>query len=151
MRTYRFLVPALAVALAAPLTLADSKGHSQAIEYRGSLMEIYKWNMGPMGAMVKGDKPYDQTVFKARATDLNSAAHLDLLAGFPPGSDQGDDTEAKPEIWKDWDGFAAKYQDFKKATAELAAAAGGDLEAVKPKFAAVGKACKSCHESFRQD
>ena len=116
-----------------------------------NLMEIYKWNMDAMGPMAKGEEPFDKARFAALAKDLAGAAQLDLLSGFPKGSDQGD-TEAKPEVWQQWDQFKAKYGDFQKATGELsAAAAGGDLEAIKPKLGAVGKACKSCHEQFRQD
>lgn len=151
MRAHKLLVPALVLGLVSPLALSEGgPGKSQAIEYRHSVMEIYKWNMGPMGAMVKGERPYDKEAFKAHANDLNSAAHLDLLGGFPAGSEQGD-TEAKPAIWKEWDKFTGKYEAFRKASADLAAAAGEELDALKPKFAAVGKACKSCHESFRQD
>jgi cytochrome c556 len=142
------------VALAATLTLVAAAGptladsHSKAIDYRSSVMTVFKWNMGPMGDMVDGEIPYDKETFARHARDLAAAAHLDLLAGFPEGSDEGE-TDALPDIWLDWAGFQEKYQALKRATAELSDAAGGDLEAVKPKVATVGKACKSCHRAFK--
>lgn len=128
----------------------EKEGHAKAIGYRNSVMGVFKWNIGPMGKMVKGELPYDQAAFTRHAGDLAAAAHLDLLAGFPEGSDEGDDTDARSDIWMDWEGFVKKYEALKKASSELAeTASGGDLEAIKPKFGALGKACKSCHDAFK--
>jgi cytochrome c556 len=126
-------------------------GHAKAIDYRNSVMTVFKWNMGAMGAVLKGDKPYERESFKRQAQDLATAAHLDLLAGFPEGSDEGEDTEARSDIWMDWEGFQARYSDLKNATRELAetAAGSGGLEAIGPKFSAVGKTCKGCHDAFK--
>jgi len=135
--------------LAGPVA-ADGNGHSKAIDYRNSVMTLLKWNMGPMGAMLKGKIPYDKDTFAKHASDLAAAAHLDLLSGFPDGSDEGEDTSARTDIWMDWDGFEEKYAALKKASADLAGAAGsGNLDAIKPKFGAVGKSCKSCHDAFK--
>jgi cytochrome c556 len=87
-----------------------------------------------------------------------SASQIDQLAPqvpgwFPAGSgaEAGVKTEAKADIW-------AKPADFKTAASGFAAeahkfdtvAAGGDLNAVQAEFPTLGKACKTCHESFRQ-
>ena len=140
------LLGGMAVSSAA---LADSV--SKAVDYRNSVMSIYKWNMGAMGAVLKGEKPYDRDAFKKHAQDLASAAHLDLLAGFPEGSDESDDSSARMDIWMNWDDFEAKYADLKKATQELAqtAAGAGGMQAIGPKFGAVGKSCKGCHDAFK--
>ena len=128
----------------------EKEGHSKAIDYRNSVMTVFKWNIGPMGKMVKGEMPYDPTVFAHHAKDLAAATHLDLLPGFPEDSDEGEDTAARSDIWMDWEGFVEKYGALKKASTELAeTASGGDLEAIKPKFGALGKACKSCHDAFK--
>ncbi len=126
-------------------------GHSKAIDYRNSVMTVLKWNMGAMGAVLKGERPYDRDQFKRHAQDLAGAAHLDLLAGFPEGSDEGEDTDARMDIWMDWKGFEEKYADLKTASRDLAetAAGSGGLQAIGPKFGAVGKACKACHDSFK--
>jgi cytochrome c556 len=71
---------------------------------------------------------------------------LDL---FPPGT-LSENSRAKPEIWARWAEFSKHPAAVRKAAQELAVAAkGGDGEAVKVKFKALGEACKGCHESFR--
>ncbi len=128
----------------------EGHGHSKTIEYRHSIMTIYKWNVSAMAAMVKGDVPYDKDAFARHAADLSAAAHLDLLAGFPEGSDEGEDSSARTDIWMDWAGFKAKYEALTNASAELAEVAkSGELDAIKPRFGAVGKSCKSCHDAFK--
>jgi cytochrome c556 len=145
------LLSALAVTMALALPLAQAKGGSKAVDYRQSIMSIYKWNLDPMVAMVKGDQPFDQARFAALAKDLHRASQLDLPGGFPKGSDEGD-TDARPEVWSDGDGFKSQFGNFQQAAAALATAAeGGDLEAIKPKFGEVGKACKGCHDKYRAD
>ena len=145
------LTTALLAGTAGTANALASEGHSKAIDYRNSVMTVLKWNMGAMGAVMKGKQPYDREQFKRHAQDLATAAHLDLLAGFPEGSDEGEDTAARMDIWMDWDSFEAKYADLKKTSKALAetAAGSGGLEAIGPKFGAVGKACKACHDSYK--
>ena len=152
MQAKPFILSALLLGGVAGSTAALAEGgHSKAIDYRNSVMNVLKWNMGAMGAVLKGKQPYDQQQFKRYAQDLASAAHLDLLSGFPEGSDEGEDTSARMDIWMNWEDFEAKFADLKKASQELAqtAAGSGGLEAIGPKFGAVGKTCKGCHDAFK--
>jgi cytochrome c556 len=86
------------------------------------------------------------------------ARQIDQLAAqapswFPAGSgpEAGVKTGAKADVW-------TRSADFKAAAASFAAearkfdavAAGGDANAVRDQFAALGKTCKTCHQSFRQ-
>jgi cytochrome c556 len=122
---------------------------SRAVEFRESVMTIFSWNLKPMGAMVKGDMPFDATEFQGYAKDLAQAARLDLLAGFPEGSDQGE-TAARTDIWMNWGDFQAKLEELRKQSQTLAeVAASGDLEKIKPAFGALGGACKGCHEAYK--
>ena len=41
-----------------------------AIKYRRGVMAAQGWNTGAMGAMVKGEKPYDKAEFAQRAANL---------------------------------------------------------------------------------
>jgi len=69
---------------------------------------------------------------------------------FPAGSEAGAPSEAKPEIWKDWDKFAAAAKTLEDQSAKLAeVAAGGDVGAIGAQLGEVGKACGGCHEPFR--
>ena len=121
----------------------------RAIKYRQGAFQVMGWNMGPMAAMVKGERPYDKDEFLKRAMNVEHAAPLPWEA-FGPGTDAGAPTKAKAEIWKD----QAKYKQYADAlqaeTVKLVAAAKvGTLDAVKGPFGAVGKACSNCHDDFR--
>jgi cytochrome c556 len=123
--------------------------NSRAIEFREAVMTLFSWNLKPMGAMMKGDMPYDAVEFQGYAKDLAQAAGLDLLGGFPEGSEQGE-TAARMDIWMNWDDFKAKLEELRvnsKALAEVAMS--GDAEKIKPAFGAVGGACKGCHDAYK--
>jgi cytochrome c556 len=72
---------------------------------------------------------------------------------FPAGSgaEAGVKTGAKADIWSHPADFKAAATGF---TAEAhkfnAVAAGGDLGAIRAEYGALGKACKTCHDQFRQ-
>jgi cytochrome c556 len=69
---------------------------------------------------------------------------------FPPGSDKGD-TKALPAVWTDWKGFEdASHTLVTQATALAdAGAAGKSPDDIKTAFAAMGKACGGCHNTYR--
>jgi cytochrome c556 len=76
-----------------------------------------------------------------------------LPTWFPAGSgpQPGVKTEAKAVIWtkaSDFksaaDGFASEAKRFD------AVAAGGDAAAIRAGYGALGKACKTCHDQFRE-
>ncbi len=144
----------LTIALITGLSLSNNlladKQVERAIEYRQGVMNVIAWNFGSMAAMMKGKVPYDQKAFAAHANDLSKAASLDLLPGFPEDSDESDETDAKPDIWMDWEDFENKLGDLRKASVQLAAtAASGDREAIGKQFGATGKTCKGCHKPYK--
>lgn len=68
---------------------------------------------------------------------------------FPAGSDTGD-TKALPTVWSDRAGFVAASKAADVAYDQLASAAGsGDLAALTAAFAATGKSCGNCHNTYR--
>lgn len=119
------------------------------IEYRQAVMTIFAWNTKPMGAMLKGKQPFEAESFSQHAKDLEAAASLDLLAGFPEDSDAGE-TDALADIWLNFDDFKQKFANLRKASDELnKAASGSDQAAIKTAFGEVGKACKACHRAYK--
>ena len=92
------------------------------------------------------------------ATIRSSAATISGLAPkvpawFPPGTgpDVGK-TMAKPEIWQKPQDFAAKSKTFEEAALAFhAAARSGDIASIKTRFADLGKSCKACHDSYRNE
>ena len=61
-------------------------------------------------------------------------------------------TGAKPEIWQSPQDFAAKLSAFQKASLIFnAAAASGDMNAAKARYADLGGTCKACHDKYRTE
>jgi len=128
------------------VVMADQ--YEEAIDYRQSAFTLVKGNLGPMGAMVKGEAPFDAAAFQRHAENLAALSAM-TGDGFIEGSDLGD-TKARAEVWEKRAEFDGKMNDFRKAAADLAAAAkSGDLATIKGPFAAAAKSCKSCHDDFK--
>lgn len=142
------VVSGLMVCGVAPL--AQAADPEEAIEYRQGIFEAFAWNFGPMGAMVKGKMPYDQAVVTRNAKRLAMLSDMPWEA-FTEDSDFGD-TDAKPEIWSQRSEFESRIEAFEKEAGKLAeVAAQGDRKAFRTQFGEVAKACKGCHDDFRED
>jgi cytochrome c556 len=85
----------------------------------------------------------------AQIADLSKKASRWFPAGTGP--DVGK-TGARPEIWQTPEDFAAKLSAFQKAALVFnAAAASGDMNAAKARYAELGGACKACHNKYRAE
>jgi cytochrome c556 len=61
-------------------------------------------------------------------------------------------TGAKPEIWQNPEDFTAKLHNFQVAAKAFnAAAASGDLNAIKAHAGDLGQGCKACHDKYRSE
>jgi cytochrome c556 len=101
----------------------------------------------PIGAMLKGETPYDNaTVQKSLATIADGAKKLPDL--FPDNSKTGDDTAALPKIWDDKDKFNAIYAKL-AATATAAEGSIHDEASLKANIGSVFGNCKTCHDDYR--
>ncbi len=119
--------------------------------YRQSYFTLVAMNFGPIGAMVKGEMPWDDAMLKTFADDLGALAAMDVSRAFTPGSEQGT-TRAKPGIWENPDDFRTKLGDMREALVGLQkAAASGDREAIAGAVGTAGKACKACHDEYKSD
>jgi cytochrome c556 len=85
------------------------------------------------------------------AAQIVSEASIDQGRWFPHGTGpEAGKTRALPIIWEKPQDFQAAQKVFTDAAPKLLAAANaGDIGAVKTSFGEVGKACKSCHDTFR--
>lgn len=149
---------ALAIAVAgiaaSSYALADGPQKSpeaMAIEYRKEAFHMIKYHFGPMAAMVKGEKDFNAEEFAKNAEAVAVLSKFPIN-GFIPGSDKGEKTEAKAEIWTNMDDFKKKMETFKVEATSLAdVAKGGDMNAIKPQFGKVGESCKACHKEYKAD
>lgn len=150
MRKLTCLAALSMIALAASAE-APAPKPEQVIAYRQSLFKTIGWNFAPMGAMVKGSKPWDGAEFKRRSIAVAFAA-VQLDEAFAAGSDRGAVTDALPAIWENPDDFAAKLKAFRQASNALrVAAAGSDQERIKAAFGEVRQTCGDCHETYRAE
>lgn len=151
------LVTLVTVALGATtfVTIAqDEVPFENQIDARQSFMHIYRFNLGILGAMAKGEMPYDAELASASANNLLAASKMSNGAMWPAGSDMSAEglegvTWAKPELWANGPELAEKGRALSEALQAMAAAAGDGLGTLRSNMGAVGDGCKGCHESFR--
>jgi cytochrome c556 len=141
---------ASAAALAvSPLALSHLNENEFHQSYRQSYFALLGANFGPIGAMVKGEMPWNQEQLQGFADDFAAVTTLNILRGFPPGSEKGT-TRAKPEIWENLEDVSSKFEDMKAAAATLqTTVAGGDRGAIAQQVGAVGQTCKACHDDYK--
>lgn len=137
-----------AVCLAwAPPVAAQFAKADDAIKYRQSAFTVMNVHMGRLGAMARGDVPFDAAAAQASAKVVELVSHLPWDA-FPAGSNTGA-AKIKGDPWKDPAGFAKLQEDLKAQTAKLPAAV-ATLDGLKGQVGATGRACRACHEQYRE-
>lgn len=133
--------------------LADKHAFNDAesaVDYRQSAFSIMRDNFAAMGDMVKGDVDYDATVFQQRAEDFARLSHIPWVGFTIQGAMPGENTDALPEIWDNWNDFKQRSLDLITDAEKLAVvAAGGSLDDIKPVFVATAKNCKGCHDNYK--
>lgn len=146
---------ATGAALVAGASAAISgEAEERAVKARQALMQVYAFNLGQLGAMVKGEMEYNADLAKASADNLVKATTMNGMAMWPKGSSMDDEgmagkTWAKADIWADGSDVGEKAKAMREAAAQMAEVAGNGLDAVKGAMGGVGGGCKGCHEKFR--
>ncbi len=140
------------------VTTADGHGKGypfkNEIQARMNVMNLYGYYLGELGAMAKGQSPYDADAATRAANNLLAMAKLDNTTMWPQGSDNSvpaldNKTRAKPEAWTTYPEIVDKHKALITAATTMAAEAGNGLDAVRANIGAVGQSCKGCHEAFR--
>lgn len=69
---------------------------------------------------------------------------------FPPGTETGGGTHARPTVWSDRPGFEKHAAELQQAAQKLEATAqSGDKAAFAAQWKATAKVCGACHETYR--
>ena len=124
------------------------------IKARKAGLSFMAWNMGQIKANLDGNFNKEQVLAAANvvAATANSALFTTL---FAPGTEKdvaGQKTRVKPEYFEQPNKVRELALAMAKEGNELVAvAASGDAAAVKAQFGKAGKACKNCHDEFRND
>jgi len=114
----------------------------RAYKFRTSLFQTFGWKYGQLIGAKAGD---DEAAFNKHAQDLVNLSTL-LLEGFQIKDSLPEGTEAKPEIWQDFDGFKDKAENLTNEATKLTQQ--GAMADFNPKDFG-SKACGSCHRDFR--
>lgn len=138
-------------ALAILAGTASAGDFDNQIAARQSQMKLYAFNIGQLGAMAKGEMPYDAAVASGAADNLAKLSSLDASQMWPGGSDNGSNPKsyAKPDIWSNFPDVMAKSKAMGEAVAAMQGAAGKDLESLRGAIGALGGSCQSCHKAYR--
>ncbi|OOY05392.1 cytochrome c [Thioclava sp. F28-4] len=102
-------------------------GAEGVVKERMDAMSAMGQSVKKLAPMMRGETDYDAAAVRAAARVF--IEHSDGLTElFPEGSDSKP-SEAKPEIWSEWDKFSALADQLKTASEGLAEAAGNGLMA----------------------
>ncbi|MET1025634.1 MAG: cytochrome c [Dongiaceae bacterium] len=146
-RKFMFL-SLVAGALIASATLSHV---TQAAE---SVTKTREAGMKSMGKALKTIKQLiDSNGDKAQIA-ANAQTIIDVSAKIPTWfpKEAGAGEAAKPEIWEQWDKFQADAKNLNTQATQLQVAANGgsDMSAIQAQFQMTGKACGTCHETFKK-
>ncbi|MDM8358447.1 c-type cytochrome [Pandoraea communis] len=145
---FTFAVAALAVAVVPALAQAQFAKPDDAVEYRQSALFLLGNHFGRMGAVVKGDAPFNKDDVAKNAELVASLSKLPWPA-FEGGQTTAK-SKAKPEVFSDKVKFQQAAEKMETAVAKLnTVAKGGDLASIKTAFGEAAQTCKSCHDGFR--
>lgn len=130
---------------------ADMFKPEDAVKYRQAVYQVFSAQSSVMGAMVRGDIPFDAAEINKRATNIAKVAPMLGETYFPATRDVSE-SRLKPAAWSNMEDFQSKGQAFGKALAELVEASGKpDFDAAKarPVIGAMVQSCRNCHDDYR--
>ncbi len=138
------IVAALLIAEAA---FAHQGVANPAVKARMDSMSEIQENTKVLGSMAKGAIDFDKE--RARTAAGAIAAQAARMPGLFEAEESDPLSEALPAVWTRFDDFVDKAADLERVAGE--AAAGLDTpQDLRSALAAIGGACKSCHESYRE-
>lgn len=141
------------LSLAMPVSAADSP-EERAIKARQGVMRIRVFNVAPLFAMLKGDIPYDAEMASTLAGNLKIMLNMEMGRAWMKGTSNEaypEKTRALPGIWAPDSEFAERGRAYAEAVKQLAEVAGDGLDALAPAAKDLARACKSCHEDYREE
>lgn len=133
----------LGVVLSAGMAIAGKSTDPDA-KARQTLMGTVGMNTKILGDMAGGKADFDAAKADAAKLALVEAASKIPEAFKGQGTDA--ESEAKPEIWTNWDDFLLKAEALGKAATALDATT---VEGVQAGMGGLGGACKDCHTKYR--
>ena len=149
MKVHKIILASTAATLAigAGAAMAQFQKPEDAIKYRQSVFTVMANSFSKIGAVVKGEAPYNKDEVAKNAAIVATLSPLPWQA-FGPGTEGG---KAQAAVWSDSAKFKAAADKMQLAVVDLnKAAQSGDQESIKKAFGAAGATCKGCHDDFKK-
>ena len=138
-------IAAIGAILAAGAAFAEGDATDPAAMQREAVMKEIGKNMGILGAMAKGEAPFDAAAAEAAKAAIVTASGT-IHTAFETQGGEDATSEAKPEIWTSWEDFVKKSDAL---TVVATAADVSSVEAIGVSMGTVGGACTDCHTTYR--
>ncbi|MCA6117727.1 cytochrome c [Bradyrhizobium sp. WSM 1738] len=142
----RIVVVAAVLAFSAGAVVAQQ----DQVKRTQAMMKDNGKNAGALSAMVKGEKPYDQSTVNAALAQFEDTAKA-LPTLFPEsmkGLKMEGDYDPSPKIWEDKAGFETQIKNFAKVVADAKGKV-KNLDTLRAELPVIGKQCSGCHETYR--
>ena len=143
----RYNLTALAIVLSAGIAAAHTGVQNAAVKARMDAMSGIGAEMKILGLMSKGATAFD--VDSARAAAAAIVAHAAATPGLFAAREDDPKSEAKPDIWENFDDFTAKAVELENLAMSLSTSI-DQFDDLGPAMAALGATCKSCHAAYRE-
>ncbi len=136
---------ALAAGIAASAALAKGERSQPEAKARAEIMSDIGRYTKVLGDMAGGKAEFDASAAAAAKAGLaEAAASMPTVFETEGAADPASD--AKTEIWSNWDDFVAKADVLKVAAEGMDTAS---VEGIKAGMGAVGGTCRACHTPYR--
>ena len=123
--------------------LADGEAE---YKYREGVMKAIRGQMSAISAITRGGIKQENLAIHARS--LSDLAEI-VPGVFPEGSGVGK-SEVLPAVWDDPDAFSKATKSFIEAANEFAQAV-DDEQGITEAQRKLSRACKNCHDNFREE
>ena len=132
---------------ASSIAFAHSGVKDQNVKERMLLMKAMAENTKLIGQMLKKQTPFELNEVK-RALEQLSSLSLQTPTVFEVNATDPK-SEAKPNIWDEFNEFTKLSNELAKSTSDLAILV-KDIDDLRPTLMKVSKGCKACHSKYRE-
>ena len=132
---------------ASSIVFAHSGVKDKNVKERMMLMKAMADNTKLIGQMLKKQTPFELNEVKIALEKLSSLS-LQTPAVFEVNATDPK-SEAKENIWDEFDEFTKLSNELAKSTSDLAILV-KDIDDLRPTLMKVSKGCKACHSKYRE-
>lgn len=145
---FKKIIGAAALCLALTSTAQAHDGATGIIKERMKVMKFIAQNTKMIAPYAMGAQDMNFKAVEGAAEQISMAAKS-VMTKFPKDS-TSEESEAKPNIWENWDEFVGILNKLSSDAAKLSSMAASQQDGITQQFGAMTQNCKTCHTKFRQ-